>query len=101
MGTKIVWKQIRSLAKGDGCTSSPDLWFHDACEDHDDDYRFHVDEDGNPLTRLQADNRFLANMRKASPNFLIRNTVPFLYYLAVRLFGWNYWDKDHEQIPLQ
>ena len=91
MGTK--WEQLRALVSGDGCTSSPELWFHEACETHDDDYRFHMDEEGKELTRLEADNRFLKNMRAAAPNWWIRNTIPFLYYTAVRVAGGAFWDR--------
>lgn len=82
---------LKALVKGDGCTSAPDLWFHRACMEHDADYAIKIDEFDRPITRLQADNRFLTNMRKDAPNWIIRNTLPFLYYAAVRIFGFAYW----------
>lgn len=87
---------LRALIKGDGCTASPDLWFHSACVEHDRDYTAHYDENGRQLSRLRADNRFLRNMRKAAPNWLIRNTLPFLYYGAVRVFGGAFWRRSSE-----
>lgn len=88
---------LRSLIQGDGCTASPELWFHDACMEHDRDYGTRRDERGNFISRFQADNRFLRNMRKAAPNWLIRNTLPFIYYGAVRLFGGAYWEGKRDE----
>lgn len=87
---------LRGLIRGDGCTSAPELWFHEACNEHDWDYTTHRDESGNRITRLDADNRFLKNMRQASPNWFVKNTLPFLYYGAVRLFGSTYWESNDE-----
>lgn len=86
-------KALRDLVSGDGCTSAPELWFHSACMIHDQDYETKIDEDGNSITRKQADERFLQNMKKASPNALVRITLPYLYYAAVRIFGGSYWDN--------
>ena len=88
------YKALRALVKGDGCTASPDLWFYDACNIHDCDYLYHHDEHGRILSRLAADNRFFHNMRKDAPNWIIRNTLPFVYYGAVRVFGGAFWRKN-------
>ena len=85
------YKALRALVQGDGCTASPDLWFHDACTEHDRDYSVQLDENGRKLSRFKADNRFLRNMRKDAPNWIIRNTLPFVYYAAVRVFGGAFW----------
>lgn len=89
------YKALRALVKGDGCTASPDLWFHDACMEHDRDYATRRDEKGYFISRFKADNRFLRNMRKAAPNWLIRNTLPFVYYAAVRVFGSAFWSNNN------
>ena len=88
-----TFKSLRDLVKGDGCTASPELWYHESCLEHDKDYTTHRDEFGALLTRSKADARFLKNMKKASPNWLIRYTLPYLYYFAVRIFGATHWDK--------
>ena len=85
------YKALRALVKGDGCTASPDLRIYDACLEHDRDYTTRRDEKGRILSRFKADNRFLHNMRKAAPNWLVRNTLPFVYYAAVRVFGGAFW----------
>lgn len=82
---------LRGLIRGDGCTSAPELWFHEACNEHDRDYTTHRDEKGILIKRIHADNRFLRNMRNAAPNWIVRNTLPFMYYAAVRVFGGAFW----------
>ena len=79
------------------CSFSPDelfgVRFNFGCYLHDRQYRNEVK---NRLTRKQAD-RLL--MRRIEKSFKIKNKqfigfiVSRIYYLAVRLIGWQYWEK--------
>jgi len=63
--------------------------------EHDKDYATRRNEKGIFISRFQADNRFLRHMRKDAPNWVIRNTLPFLYYAAVRVFGGAFWRNNN------
>lgn len=83
---------IRRLIAGNGCTSSPELWLHDACTEHDRAYTTGHDADGNTITRKEADKIFLKEALTARP----LKTLPgwmicHVYYFAVRIFGARYW----------
>ena len=83
--TKTLWHSIR----GDGCSQVPD-WHKDyteCCNRHDADYRSGTDQNGNPLTRSQADSRLYDCMKKQSRTLAGRLFVSPLYYLGVRVFG--------------
>ena len=81
---------IRGAIKGvldwstDGCTASPDFNFTGCCEDHDFSYR------NAAISRRQADRRLRACIR--SKGWVL---LPWVYWIAVRLFGWRAynWDK--------
>ena len=85
------WKARWKAARTDGCSKSPDLWMHEDCDNHDRDYETHHDEDGNLLTRWQADVRLLKGARKSAPNWILKQTIPMFYFTVVRCFGWSRW----------
>lgn len=78
---------------GDGCSFSPDgLFGHDwreACRWHDWAYRCDVD-----VSRWYADWCFARNLIERG--CCLRWAI--WYWLAVRLFGWKYWNRkrSHE-----
>ena len=57
---KRAWKYLR----GDGCTAVPDLTYSKCCRAHDADYRYAVNEEGEELTREEADKRLRECMMK-------------------------------------
>lgn len=85
------FKERWASSKTDGCTDVPDLWLGDACDRHDRHYATHMHKDGTPITRAEADWEFLKDGRRDSPTFITRNTVPFIYWIGVRLFGGTHW----------
>ena len=88
-------KNARALIAGDGCTSSPELWLHDACTEHDRAYTTHLDADLNPITRAQADKQFLRNALAARPWKTIPGAlICYGYYFAVRIFGRPNWTDE-------
>ena len=83
---------IAELLKTDGCTSAPDLCFRDCCNGHDIAYRTGMDENGNPITRSQADARFLRCMTaKAMTDRNAAGIVAPVYFACVRVFGESMW----------
>lgn len=83
-----LWK----IATTDGCTSSPDWWYHECCNDHDRAYRTGVDRRGKPTTRAKADKAlFLCMTRRRKGMPISGILIPSFYWLAVRLFGWRFW----------
>ncbi|HYC45382.1 MAG TPA: hypothetical protein VED01_07820 [Burkholderiales bacterium] len=85
------YELLAKLVKADGCSSSPDLWFRAACDEHDVHYRTGQDCDGNPITRAEADRRFLARMRECAISPLGRWILAPTYWLFVRACGWRHW----------
>lgn len=84
--TKIA--ELAAALKGDGCTSSPDLFYRRCCDEHDIYYRTGRDLDGNPISRAEADRRLRNCMRAAGKTPVIgRHLLPWVYWAAVRLFG--------------
>ena len=91
-----AWKaRVRAMSEkvgGDGCSSSPDLFYKPCCDAHDVAYRTGCDIDGKPITRAKADKEFLRCMRKAGKTPILgRTLLPVIYYLAVRMFGRKQW----------
>lgn len=77
---------------GDGCTSSPDGWWREACRYHDWAYREDV-----PVSRLAADWYLFCNLRTLG----CPTRWAVWYFVAVRCFGrWCWrtggggWDDD-------
>ncbi len=87
-----------ALVKGDGCTSAPDLWYADCCARHDADYTTGTDETGRRISRAAADARFRACMqRTAAPLPISRRLLPWVYWAAVRVFGWRHWKRQSDE----
>lgn len=85
---RAKWRAVR----GDGCTSSPDLFYTACCNRHDKDYTTGTDEHGFKITRAQADKRLFDCMKRAGKTPIVgRFIVPAFYYVAVRLFGGSHW----------
>ena len=95
---KTYWTRVKEHAKalkGDGCTSSPDFWFHRCCNEHDIAYRTGKTVDGVEVTRAEADNQLFVCMKKRNKDPLISKWIlPALYWSAVRLFGRGAWKRD-------
>lgn len=65
----------------DGCTMAPDFNFVQCCVAHDYNYADQMD-------RKEADLRFLSCIiSKGHP------VLAYIYYFAVRLFGWYFYNK--------
>jgi hypothetical protein len=83
------WTKVRDLAADlgtDGCTGASSV-FRDCCLRHDCEYRRGVTTGSNrPLTRKQADQRFLACMQARSI-FGWWTPTGWARYAAVRWFG--------------
>ena len=88
---KARWQARWDAIQGDGCTAVPDLWLKAACTRHDRHYGTHRHRDGTPITRWEADVEMLKDARASAPNALLRNTIPFVYFIGVRLAGWTRW----------
>lgn len=73
---KAAWAAAKAAWKGDGCTASPDLTFRECCDEHDYLYQTRL------VSRKEADLYLRECMR--AKGYLI---LPWVYYLAVRLFG--------------
>ncbi len=96
--------------KGDGCSSSPDLWFKDACDEHDVAYRYHQwlnrrGDLGGPTTKARADARLWRGIKNSSP-ILPRglkwlSPTAAIYWMAVTLFGGNAWRTGPERLAQQ
>ena len=85
-------------AKPDGCTASPELWYHACCNRHDLDYMTGRDERGQVISRFEADRRFFRCMRQAGKSLPVRGLVlPAVYFLAVRVAGWWWWNRSRKQ----
>ena len=82
---------LRGKVAGDGCTAAPELWYHDCCVEHDRTYATGEDAGGVHVTRAQADASFRACLRRCAPGIVSGLMLPWVYWLAVRAFGWRYW----------
>lgn len=88
---KRAWKYLR----GDGCTAVPDLTYSKCCRAHDADYRYAVNEEGEGLTRAEADRRLRECMMKTGKTPVIgRFLLPWVFWLGVRVGGAGIW-KGH------
>ena len=89
------WDRVKAHAhalKGDGCTSSPDLFYQACCDEHDIHYRTGKRIDGTPITRAEADKLLFECMRERGKTPIVgKFLLPSLYYFAVRLFGGGAW----------
>lgn len=88
-------KKVHAAAQAlgtDGCSSSPDFFYTVCCDAHDIAYRTGHDENGQAITRAEADKRLFKCMRKAGKTPLIgTHLLPAVYWSAVRLFGGKAW----------
>lgn len=82
---------LAQLVKADGCSSAPDFWFTECCNEHDVYYRTGRDADGFRITRLDADKQLFRCMKKTAHTFVGRWFLSPLYWCAVRLFGRRAW----------
>lgn len=91
---KRAWRYLR----GDGCTSVPDFFYGPCCRNHDADYRLGVDENGDTITRAQADKRLYACMKKTGKTPIIgRLLIPVVFWLGVRGGASGVWKKYREK----
>lgn len=92
------WDKVKALAwvlKGDGCTAVPDLTYKRCCDEHDIHYRTGNTVEGNPITRLEADNRLFQCMKETGKTPLLgTHIIPTIYWIGVRLFGGKIWDRN-------
>lgn len=89
------WTQVREAAKalkGDGCTSAPDFFYRQCCDEHDIHYRTGHTVDGKPITRAESDKRLFQCMKSRGKTPVIgRFIVPALYWIAVRVAARGAW----------
>lgn len=81
------YKTAISLVKADGCSSAPDLWWHECCCIHDVHYRTGKDYEGKPISRSEADKKFRQCLKSDSKTFIGKHILCNVYWLAVRIFG--------------
>lgn len=92
------WRAVR----GDGCTNSPELSYHQCCLRHDADYTTGADENGLAITRAKADARLFKCMKESGVTPIVgKFLLPALYWSAVRLFGGSHWKKSPERRKAQ
>ena len=101
--TAGYWEKVKELSralKGDGCSSSPDLFYGPCCEEHDVHYRTGMTVDGEVITRKEADSIFLECLQTHGKTPILgTHILPFFYWTAVRIFGKSAWDKDETFFP--
>lgn len=91
---KRAWKYL----KGDGCTAVPDLTYSKCCRAHDADYRFGVNENGDPITRAEADQRLRTCMAKTGKTPVIgRFLLPWVFWAGVRMGAGKVWKGYREK----
>lgn len=84
---KIVWDGMKKGVKYDGCTAVPDFDFgYDCCGEHD--YHYQLTD----ISRAEADKRLRECLRKKGYFVL-----PWIYWLGVRLVGWNFYKKKQKE----
>ena len=87
-GPPGYWERVRDKAAelgSDGCTGVTNI-YRDCCLEHDCHYALGTTLDGTPITRKEADDRFLACMRCRS-KLGWWSPVPLVRWAAVRVFG--------------
>ncbi len=73
--------------RSDGCTLAPDLNFKECCKEHDALYQVQYG------TRSSADRILRMCIRKAGwPK------LAWIYWLAVRIFGWIAWRRHKKNM---
>lgn len=79
----------------DGCTGVSEL-FLIPCLEHDIHYRTHEDLEHMPITKSEADIRFLKGMQSRS---IVGKLSPIAWarYIGVRLFGRHAWKQGGKQ----
>mgnify|MGYP003438754089 FL=1 len=85
---KRYWERVKDKAAElgtDGCTGATGL-FADCCLEHDIAYRLGTTLDGTPITKEQADKRFLCCMQSRSL-WGWYSPMAWWRYAAVRVFG--------------
>lgn len=89
------WQKVKSLSRalqGDGCTCAPDFFYRECCDEHDIHYRTGKRVNGDPITRLQADNALFRCMRRRGKLPVIgKLLIPAVFWLFVRALGWKAW----------
>ena len=85
---KRYWERIKDKAAelgADGCSGATGA-FAECCLEHDIYYRTGATLDGRPITKEEADKRFLACMQSRSI-FGFYSPMAWWRYLAVKRFG--------------
>ncbi len=77
---------IRDLTT-DGCSFAPDLNIRPCCNHHDYHYR------NATMSRATADRLLRQCIGQQGIGFYRYRLLPWVYWLAVRLFGWLYYRK--------
>lgn len=91
-------RRVRERAKAlgsDGCTAVSE-WNQICCLHHDIMCRTHMDIDGNPVTREEADHLFReCNRLRARLGLSYLSPRSWVRYVGVRLGAW--WDQHGKQ----
>jgi hypothetical protein len=85
-------REIADQEGFDGCTLATGAR-KDCCAEHDFHYAFHRRLDGTPLTREEADQRFLRCVQRRGW-FGWFSPLAWIRYWAVRRFGQKAWDHE-------
>ena len=90
------WQKVRDQAAAlgsDGCSGPTVEWYRDCCLQHDIIYRTGRDEEGQPVSRREADARFRRCMQQQS-RLGRYSPVSWWRWLAVRALGWQFYEGD-------
>ena len=87
-GLKALGKRIN--LESDGCSNAPDLNFRGCCNEHD--YYYRNSEEWTGVSRAEADKRLRKCIQRKWKLFF----TPWIYWGAVRMFGWMPWRKKGE-----
>lgn len=90
--TRQDLSRIASYIDSDGCTMVLDIYLR-CCVIHDWYYDTHLNFDGTPIARRQADEIFRLCMQRKSV-FGRFSPMSWWRWTAVRLFGGKGWDKN-------
>lgn len=88
------WKQITDKAtelKSDGCTGVADF-YKECCYLHDIYYRTHLDLNGDPITKAEAD-KALRDCIRCKSRFGFWNPMAIWRWIGVKMFAQRAWDK--------
>lgn len=102
----LTWKEVKerwaqaNKFKSDGCSGAPDLFWKDCCKEHDFYYRFPKVA---KVSRREADKRLRLCMVRVGKEHVTKEwrvvslawvyMSAWTYWTAVRLIGWNFWNK--------